>query len=465
MRRIAHYSLHLLVAVALGAMVAGCDESPTSVQDFDVQPDVQPSTSNVVFFAGQSPNPSFEVTYQGLDEHPVAESTGDLQLNQVTQTGSPERGEQVYELSFPREVNGNSESAIVEITSVRDGEQIVDSIQVQVNNPISVSDDFTPLFAGVIDYEGDERETLTSGGATVTSTQDVSPNSAGLNAIDVSMGSGGEVTFSRPANLPDLPVFTFLARPDPNTSFNLTVTFTEAVDGGTASYDIQVPVESGSMWRKYTIAVGQLFADFNPVSEEAGGNGLFQSVSFSVDQDNVTFGLDDLAFGVAESPVVEIEDFDATSNPYAGDFTITDTSAVGPNADGPTAGSYTYGTGGPFFGFNYDRLRFDGAAGGDLVLELGAVTRAFDLYVFIETVDDGGRAGGYEFSAGQLIPIEAGDEFRQIRVPLGDLGTDATALLDPGIVNVGFESRRPSDDDTEEPISFVLDNIRIQAAD
>jgi len=464
MRRIVHYSLRLLVAVALGVFVAGCDESPTSVQDFDIQADVRPSTSDVVFFAGQSPNPSFEVTYQGLDEHPVAESTGDLQLNQVTQTGSPDRGEQVYELSFPRDVNGNSESALVQITSVRDGEQLVDSIEVQINNPISVTEDFMPLFAGVADYEDDERETLTSGGATVTSTQDVSPNSSGLNAIDVSMGSGGEVTFDREANLPGLPVFTFLARSDPNTDFNLTVTFTEETDGGTSSYDIDVPVQSGATWRKYTIAVGQLFADFNPVFEEAGGNGLFQSVSFSVDQDNVTFGLDELAFGVASAPVVEIEDFEQTTNAYGSfsNITISDTTVVGPNADGPVARTMTWVDGGNFFGYNYDRLRFDGASGGDVKLQIGRVTRGFDLFVFVETVDDNGRAGGYSFDAGQTVAVDAGDDFRQIAVPLGDLGTDASALLDPGIVNVGFEIRRRSNDDTEEPISFIIDNIRLQ---
>jgi len=450
--------------VALGALVAGCDESPTSVQDFDIQADVRPSTSDVVFFAGQSPNPSFEVTYQGLDEHPVAESSGDLQLNQVTQTGSPDRGEQVYELSFPREVNGNSESALVQITSVRDGEQLVDSIEVQINNPISVSDDFNPALATVADYEDEERETLTSGGATVASTQDVSPNSNGLNAIDVSMGTGGEVTFNREANLPDLPVFTFLARSDPNTDFNLTVTFTEASGGSATSYDIDVPVQSGATWRKYTIAVGQLFADFDPVFEESGGSGPLQSVSFTVDQDNVTFGLDELAFGVAAAPVVEIEDFEQTTNAYGSfsNITISDTTVVGPNADGPVGRALTWVDGGNFFGYNYDRLRFDGASGGDVKVQIGRVTRPFDLYVFVETVDDGGRAGGYSFDAGQVVPVDAGDEFREISVPLGDLGTDASALYDPGIVNVGFEVRRRANDDTEDPISFIVDNIRLQ---
>jgi hypothetical protein len=39
---------------------------------------------------------------------------------------------------------------------------------------------------------------------------------------------------------------------------------------------------------------------------------------------------------------------------------------------------------------------------------------------------------------------------------------DPSALFDPGIRNVGFEIRRPSTDDTTEPISFVIDNIRLQ---
>ena len=475
MRRFAHYSLRLLVAVALGALVAGCDESPTSVQDFDIQADVRPSTSDVVFFAGQSPNPSFEVTYQGLDEHPVAESSGDLQLNQVTQTGSPDRGEQVYELSFPREVNGNSESALVQITSVRDGEQLVDSIEVQINNPISVTEDFAPRLAAAQDFEDSLRTTETTGGATVTATRDVSPNSNGQNAVEVSMGTGGQVTFQREANLGDFRVLTFLIRPDPNTDFSLTATLTEAVDGGTASYDIDVTVPSGSAWRQYTIAAGQLFANFDPVAERAGGSGPLQSVSFTVDQDNVSFGLDEIAFGNAEAPAIEIEDFEVTDNRYFrfGNVDAAYTENVAPLSDGPLGRRLSYsaeGNDNSFFGYNYTsnnsgeslNLRLDPSSDAVLSMRVSDVSKAFDLYAFIETND-----GSFTSGSGTAVPLEAGADPTLIDIPLGNIvaeGGDLAAVFESEIFNVGFEIQRKSDDDTSDPIEFTLDDVKLRAA-
>ena len=467
MRLFIRRTLSILLAAALSAALVGCDDNPTSVQDFDIQPNIELSRTQLVFVAGQSPPPSFEITYQGIDSVPSVQATGSLTVTQDSETGSPQNGgSATFTVSYDGFVEENTDEGEIMITTTRGDREITKTVSVQVNNPVSVFAQFSPRFAGVADYEDDERTVATSSGASAAVQSDVvAASSNGLNALEVNSPSGGVVTMEREANLPDADIFTFLLKPDASTDFTLTLPFTEEANGEPVSYDLEVPVESGSEWREYAIAAGQLFGDFNPVGEQNGGNGLLQSISFSSDAD-VTYHLDEMGFGSSEGAVYEIADFEQTTNAY-GSFSaieITDTDEVGPGSDGPTARRMTWTEGGNFFGYNYDRLFFDASNGGTVSLLIGDVSRTFDLWVFVETVDDDGRAGGYSFNNGTTVEVEAGESFRTVSVPLNELGEDASALNDPGVVNVGFEIRRTSSDDSTEPISFVIDNIRLQGA-
>jgi hypothetical protein len=397
------------------------------------------------------------VTYQGVSGVPELASTGAVTLSKESETGSPQTGgEQVWTVGYDGFVEGNSVSESVNVEVSTDGSTITDSVSVQVNNPVSVFDQFSPRYTSIADYEDDQRSVVAAGGASATVQQsEVAANSNGQSALEVSSPADGSVTVERVANLPDANIFYFLLKPDPSNDFTMELTFTEEAGGQEATYTVDVPVESGTEWREYAIAAGQLFSDFEPLGEQDAGNGMLQSITFTTDAD-VDYHLDELVFGDASQSFYEIHDFDETTNPYTfGDNTISDTSAVGPGSDGPTARSIIFNDGG--FGYNYDTLKFD--ADGNVTLLIGKVSRTFNLYVFVQT---NGDEGGYAYSAGQEVEIEAGENFRQVTIPLNSLGTDPSALFDPGIRNVGFEVRRTSNDESTDPISFIIDNIRLQ---
>lgn len=115
--------------------------------------------------------------------------------------------------------------------------------------------------------------------------------------------------------------------------------------------------------------------------------------------------------------------------------------------------------GGDFFGYNWNQGTVTNPGNSSVRVRLGQVSRAFVLYVFVEAVDD---AGGYTFDGGNEVPVSAGDGWQEIRVPLSQLGSNPSALSDPGIRNVGFEIRRASSDGSTEPVSFLIDDIRLQ---
>ena len=459
MRSVSRSILPFLLLLTLGVFTA-CDSSPSSVDDFDIQSDVRVSTQSLTFVAGQSPAPTFTVTYQGVSAVPSLTSTGALTLTKQSETGTPQNGgEQVWSVSYDGFVEGNAVNETVDISVSRAEGSISEAVPVQVNNPVSVFDEFAPRYTSIADYEDEQRSVDVAGGASATVQQSVvAANSNGQSALEVTSPVDGSVTVQRIANLPDANIFYFLLKPDPTDAFTLTLTFTEEADGQEVAYNVDVPVEAGTEWREYAIAAGQLFSEFQPTGPQDGGNGMLQSISFTTDAD-VDYHLDELVFGNASESFYEIHDFEETTNAY-GSFsaiTIADTENVGPGSDGPTGRSMTYTEGGNFFGYNYNTLKFDGD--GAVTLLIGDVSRAFNLYVFVET---NGDEGGYAYGAGQEVPVEAGEDFRQVTVPLNTLGTDPSKLNDPGIRNVGFEIRRTSSDDTTEPISFVIDNIRLQ---
>lgn len=453
----------LLTLALAGLTFAGCDSGPTSVEDFDVQPAVTVSATSLTFTAGQSPSPTFQIRYQGLDSAPEVTAASGVALTLVDETGTPQSGTRTWSVGYTGEVpSAGSVEETVTVRSVSGGQEILDTVRLQVNSPVSISETFQNRFAVVEDYEGALREVTATGGTTVeVVTDEVAPNSNGLRALRVDASGSGAVVFERPVSAPGQGVFTVLLRPDPATDFTLTLTFTDEADGAEATYDVEVPVAAGTTWRRYTVAATQLFEGFNPVGAQADGDGPLLSVALAADA-AVTYYVDELAFGTSAGPSIEIEDFETTNNAYLCDAGLLGptTDVVSPLSDGPTAQTFTYVEGGNCFGYNFQAdgpaLFLDAESNGVLRLLLGDVSRAFNLFVFVET--DG---GAYSYGSGIEVPIEPADGFQVVTVPLADLGGDLSALDDAGITNVGFEIRRPESDATTEPISFSIDDIKL----
>ena len=454
----------LFVLVLAGLAVTGCDQQdPTSAEDFDVQPAVSLSVSDLTFTAGQTPPATFTVRYQGLDAAPEPVAADGVTFELVGETGTAQSGTRTFAVGFDGPVpNAGSVNAVATVRAASGGREILKSVALTVNSAISISETFRRRLAVVEDYEGDARSVTASDGTTVevVTGADVSPNSNGLRALKVNAAAGGQVVFNRTVNAPGQDIFSFLLKSA--TDFTLTVSFRDRAGADTRTFDVDVPVTGGPAYRRYSIAAAQLFEGFNPVDERSGGDGPLTSVAFSASAP-ATFFVDDLAFGTGEGPTIEVNDFESTSFFYIGAATFTDVAVTNPLSDGATARQFTYTDGGDFFGYNFQTgsenapaLFLDAGSGGALSFVIGRVPKAFNLYVFVET---GGNA--YSFDSGREIPIEAGDAFRTVRIPLADLGTPASALGSPGIKNVGFAIRRQTADTTKDPIQFVLDDVKL----
>ncbi len=457
-----HRLLSLLV-LAAGLAVAGCDQTgPTSAEDFDVQPAVSLSVSALTFTAGQDPPATFTVRYQGLDAVPEPVPAAGVEFELVNETGSSQSGTRTYAVRFSGSVpSAGSVDAIATIRAVSGGREITQNVALTVNSPVSISTTFRSRLAVVEDYEGDAQSLTAIGGATaeVVAGQS-SPNSSGFRALKVSGGGpGGGVTLNRTVNAPGQGVFSFLVRPETAADFTLTVTFRDRSGADTRQFDVAVPVAGGGDWRRVSIAATQLFAGFNPADVRSGGDGPLTSVSFVADA-AATYYLDDVAFGTGDGPTVEVNDFEQTSFFYIGATQFEDVAVSNPLSDGVRARRFTYTDGGNFFGYNFQNngpaLFLNAGSNGALSLVVGQVTKAFDLFVFVET---GG--GVYSYGSGVVVPVEAGDSFRTVRVPLANLGGSVGALGSPGITNVGFEVRRRTADATTDPISFVFDDVKL----
>lgn len=447
----------LLVLAALA--FAACDSGPTSVEDFDIQPAITVSTTSLTFTAGQTPAATFTVRYQGLDAAPEATAAAGVDFELVEETGSPQSGSRTWAVSYSGDVpSAGSVEELVTIRSVSGGREILDEVRLQVNSPVSITETFQSRLAVVEDYEGEVRQLLATGGTTTQVVTDVvASNSSGLRALRVDASGSGSVVFARPVNAPGQGVFSFLLRSDD--AFTLTVAFADQAGAEVETFTVDVPVEGGGVWRRYTIAATQLFDGFNPVAVRSGGDGPLQNVSFSASA-AATYYLDDIAFGTSDGPTIEVEDFESTNNAYNCGLAQSDTDGVAAGADGITGRRFTYTEGGNCFGYNFQSdgpaLFLDAGSNAALRLTIGNVSRAFNLYVFVET---GG--GAYAYGTGEVVSIAAGGAFRTVTVPLADLGGSLGALKSPGITNVGFEVRRPDGDSTTEPISFTLDDVKL----
>jgi hypothetical protein len=453
----------LLCAVALvlsGLAVSGCDQAPGSVQDIAIQPALEAPTSLTIIIldSGQG-SKEFSVQYQGFDDHPtLSSSNADLTLERLEQTGDPEAGAQTWRATFTR-VPDTILDETVTLTGTADGQEITRQISVLVAE-IDISTEFSSSYAAIADYEDGIRDVSTTGGATAEIVEDASPDSNGDQSLRVETTAGGAVTVEREASGPGTDRLAFLVKPDPSTTFTLDIAITEGVDGGEETQSLSIPITSGPTWRQYRIEYDKFGEGIDPVSEAAGGSGSFKSISFTSDGP-ATYHLDEISLADASSNVVEIHNFDSTTNAYGSfsDIEFSNSNNVAANADGPTSRSLSYTSGGQFFGYNYDPIKVDVTANDFLSLRVGEVSRDFDLFIFVETYDG---EGGYTFDAGITRSISAGADWRQINVALDELGTDPSALDNPGVSNVGFEVRRPATDTTTEPINFLIDDIRFR---
>ncbi|MFO8098380.1 MAG: hypothetical protein R6T83_02020 [Salinibacter sp.] len=446
MRRTVTLLFSFALLAVLGIGLVGCDESPTSVEDFDIQPSLEsPNSVSLVLTEGTA---DLSLNYQGLDDHPSVETTGNLQAESADQSGSPRNGgEQRWSLSYDGQVEGAvTEQAIVQGQS--GSQSVTDTVNVTVS-PFLIQSDFSPTFASVADFE--DRALSTDNGATAElDSSVVSENSAGVASLRIESPASGTATVERPTSVPNANRFTFLVRPDQSTDFTLTFTFEEETDGGTETHDLDVRVESGSDWSKYNVNLSQISDDFNPVAERAGGNGALQSISMTSDED-VTYYVDEVGFADDDRMVAEVHDFDQTTFEYSfGGVALDSSSDVPEGSDGMTSREVDGGGGG--FGYNYGLLFVDADA--DDMLSFWVKSELEQTgYVFVETTD--GNEGGYSFDNGVDVTIPGGNEWTKIEIPLASLGDDPAALLDSGIQNVGFENES----------SLLIDQIRFEPVD
>lgn len=453
-------SVALIGLLFVGGAIVGCDSSPSSVEDFDIQPNLEVSTSSVTFVEGQTPPPEIELTYQGLGSHPELSATGALQLTNKEEEGSGEDGTQVWSMTYTEELDQSFVQEQVVVQASGEGGNIMDSVSVRVNNPISVAETFESRLAVAADYEDDSRDRVARNGTSIQlDEEDVSENSTGIHSLQVDASPSGSFTIERRASLPDMDLFSFLVKPNPSTDFDLTITFEEEANGDVRTEELTVTVPSGSGWRKYSIAAGQLFPNFDPVAERLEGSGPLTGVSFSADAD-VTYHVDQLAYGTSQDEFVEIEDFERTTNEYSFGGTTLDTSPNVPEQSDGFTSRVIDGSGGGF-GYNYDNLSMNANGSSAVSFWVGGVSKGFNLFIFLESSNG---EGGFEYGNGIEEKIEAGSEWRRVTVPISELGgdnPDPSVIQDPGLSNVGFEVRRLEDDGSEDPINFLLDEVSL----
>jgi hypothetical protein len=505
MRRSTAVTLGALLIVVLG--LAGCDafdSSPSNVEEFEEQPNVVTPAGRV---ATPDLSPTFSVEYQGLSGSPSAATESDIiELEELgTDTLSSTAGTKSWRIRLTTDNIEEviSEEAVTVTGNVKDGGgQVTDTLTVAASTSIVVRTNFTSSFATIADFEGDVigkqrntggqvvdqgvyngeeaddldgveeytagQRTIETSGETdtslaITDTRVNNPvGSNGVRYLEVEGSGSGSVSIDRAMNLPNSRFFSFLVRP--NASFSLTVTLLEKDESGTQTHEITLPLPGGGQWFKIAIPF-DFYDGLDPVMPRAGGNGGLTSIEFSANA-SVNYGIDEIVFGeTALGGRAEFHDFDRTTQAYGPPFAAsrfqfvtdgeddTDPDSLGAENDGLTARrviSPGPDAGGRFFGYNYDRLFLDVDANDVLSFQAKGdpeTAGADGVYVFLQTPDG---EGGYTFGNGTSVSIEDGS-WQTIEIPLGELGTDPDALLDPGISNVGFN----------ENDSFLIDDIKI----
>lgn len=476
MRRSATIVTGLLLLVSL-TWLAGCDafeSSPSGVEDFDIQGNINTPTGRTV-----TPDlrPKFSVDYQGLSAPPTASAPAEiLAIDTVSTEGEPERGgartwrvrlttEEIDEVLIqePVVVRGNTAS----------GASITDTLLVSATTTLSIERDFSTSFATIADFEGDvddssygdnevetepyggSQRTVNTSGGTATSIVSGSSNqpggSNGTSFLEVEGSSSGSVTIDRWASVPDSDAFYFLLRPA-SSSFNLTVTLTEEKGAGTQSYELELPVPAGGGWFRVGVP-SRFFEGFNPVASRAGGDGPFTSVDFSADSD-VTYAVDQIVFGQEGGHAqVEVHDFERTSLAYGPPFGSNNfgfamgADSIDAESDGLTSRRIS---GQSFFGYNY--TLFVEVDGNDVLTFRAKGSTETPGQDQIETFLEANGQGG--FGTGNIVTVTAPEgSWETFEIPISDLGNDPSVLQDPGISNVGFNARG----------TFLIDDIKIKS--
>ncbi len=461
-----HLATRLLgVALMLVASIAlvGCDDEITSVEDIDIQPSLEVPGSVSLTLLDASSQADLSVSYQGLEEAPTAQGSGNLVVELAEEAGSATQGgERRWTVGYDGSVSGVAEETIT-ITTRGEGETIEEEVSVTIS-PFIIQTDFQPEFVVVEDYEAEfvdeasannpvaQRPVTTEGGSQVTIQSDeVAENSNGVNAAQIDAVAGGSVTMESTVSAPGANLFTFLVH-SPEGSFNLTLTFVEETGGGTTEHTIEVPISESGAWRQYGIGFSQIGEDFDPVAARAGGSGALQSVSLSTDAD-IPFEVDEFMLGTEQGPIAEINDFETTGNAYvtfggANGYGFTD--QVADSAFGTRARTLE-GVG--FFGYNQSGIRIANGSNGVLKFRIGNIQEATELRVFFET--NASDNDGFGADNGAVLSFEASSGWQDVEVPLSDLGETPSAVSN-GLSNVGFES-------VSGGAGFLIDDIRIDA--
>ncbi len=456
--RLLGVALVLLWSVTL----VGCDDEISSVEDLDIQPSLESPSSVSLTLLDADSRTDFSVSYQGLDEVPTAQGSGNLVVELAEESGSaPQGGERRWTVGYNGSVSGVAEETIT-ITTRGEGETIEEELSVTIS-PFIIQTDFQPEFVVVEDYEAEfvdesgagnpvsQRPVTTEGGSAVTiQSEQVSENSNGVNAARIDAVAGGTVTMESTVSAPGADRFTFLVR-SPNEAFNLTLTFVEESDAGTTEHVIEVPISEAQSWRQYGIGFSQIGEDFDPVAARAGGSGSLQSVSLSTDAD-VSFQVDEFMLGTQQGPIAEINDFETTGNAYItfseASFGFTD--QVADNALGARARDLANVN---FFGYNQSGIRIANGSEGVLKFRIGNIEEATDLRVFLETAADDND--GFGFDNGPILSFEASSGWQDVEVPLSEMGENPSAVAN-GLTNVGFQNEGGG-------AGFLIDDIRLDA--
>ncbi|MFB6278932.1 MAG: hypothetical protein ABEK75_05465 [Salinibacter sp.] len=488
MRRLSTICATIATFTVLVVGLAGCDSSPNSIEDFDVQGTLDSPAGITVI---PSVSPSFTVSYQGLENPPTASfasSAGDYSIEQDSVTGDPVQGgtSQWTVTLTAAQIEEAIQTAglVIEGTDQSSGRAIRDTVSVVSTTKLLASTNFTSSFLTIADYEGDvdstnivddgtpntlendepytgdQRSIQTSSASTTLKNADPSgfalpqgsdntpQGSNGVRSLTVSTSGGnGSVTIQRDMNLPDSDAFSFLVKPAAQ-SFTLTLTFTELDGDSEVSHDLQVPVNPGTGWLRLGIPFSEINQDLDPVAPRSGGNGGLVSITLTADKP-VSFGVDQMLFGTISNEEflgrAEFHDFERSTNAYGSPFGggsnrmfrfLEENLAAG--SDGLWARRVTDADG---FGYNYGgglgppAMAFLDVDGNDVLSFYGkgfGESRTID--VFVES-----PAGGSPSSAvTRTLPA---DSWQKIEIPLSAFGSPGPSdFLDPGIRNVGFEA-------------------------
>lgn len=491
MKRFYTYFLTIAVFAVFSVGLVGCDETPSNVEDFPVQGTMD---SPLGLTVSSDASPEFQIAYQGLEDRPNAEilsSASDFQLEKVNETGSAEEGSTTWRLSLAtnqiQEVIKTAQMVISgdDLSSSR---TITDTTTIVATTKLSVSTGFTSNYITFADYDGDidvssyeeaatgqDPDTLLAntdpyegGGRTITTSganvdvfnadppgfsipsnsDNLPAGSNGVRYLDVvNTSQGGSVTIRRRMNLPDSDTFFLLVEPA-DQPLNMTLTFTEVTDGtdgsgenpGTTTHEFEFPLTPGTGWLKLGIPFSEISDSFNPVAPRSGGNGPLLSVTLQADG-AAAYAVDEMLFGKDGLPRAELHDFETTTNAYGppfcgGQWGFTDDVPAG--SDGFSARTVV---GGACMGYNFGgglgppAMVFVDVDGNDILSFYGkGVGGDRGVYAFIEAANG---AGEYTGGNGQSVTLPEGT-WKKVEIPLSDLGSDPSALLDPGIRNVGL---------------------------